>query len=254
MRHDLSSKQRLVEIFRKKSKEIENLESQVFFLKSGISKLKERRDILNDKVKEFARSGKVGAIAMNIIKAFKDGKFHDKEALLSMLHVTLNNLNRQSNYGRRYLDTKEDNNDYTEYTKDYYYVLKAWGEPRRAMFVALNNCGPNIRTVSRWVKDKCYQYKLGLEKDNLHYVTNVIREAMEAHGIKHSVPCVTAEDKTRIIERIEYNQAKDEAWGFCGKKKKITSAKKVLLSQWEAMSIAIRESAMLSSIIRKLDT
>eukprot|EP00112_Aurelia_sp_Birch-Aquarium-sp1_P019012 Seg4620.1 transcript_id=Seg4620.1/GoldUCD/mRNA.D3Y31 product="hypothetical protein" protein_id=Seg4620.1/GoldUCD/D3Y31 len=189
------------------------------FKQSGISRLRERRDILKDKVKDFAKNGKVGAIAMNIVKAYKDGKFKDKQALLSMLHVTSKNLNRQSIHGHRYLDTKEDNDDYTDFTKDYYYVLKAWGGPRLAMFVALNNLGPNIRTVSRWVKDKCYQYKLGLGKDNLHYVTNVIKEAMEAHGIKHSVPCVTAEDETWIIERVEYNQGKDEAWGFCGEKK-----------------------------------
>ena len=90
-------------------------------MKNGISRLKERRDVLKDKLKDFAKSVKVGAIAMNIVKAFKDGEFKDKQALLSMLHVTSKNLNRMSVHGHRYLDTKEGNEDYKEFTKDYYY-------------------------------------------------------------------------------------------------------------------------------------
>ena len=217
-RFDYCSREKLLDICRTKTDHIDSLESRIFLLKKGMERMRERRNTLKEKITEFAKSGKIGMIAVNLIKAHKDGKLKDKDSFLSMLAVTARNLNRKSSQGRRYDDLCKGTDSNKSFTKDYYYVLRAWGGPRLASFVALNNLGPSNRSISNWTKEKCYRFKLGVSKENIEHITYILKEAKKAHKIYVPVPCITAEDETRIIERVEYNQILDEAWGFCGER------------------------------------
>lgn len=96
-RFDFLSKEELLQVCRNKNQTINDLQSRVFLLNKGMDRMRRRGENWKEMVAEFAKNGRVGVIAVNLVKAYKEGKLKEKDAFLSMLAVTAKNLNRKSN-------------------------------------------------------------------------------------------------------------------------------------------------------------
>lgn len=83
-------------------KDLDQKDSELFFLRAENLRLNLRMRCVKEKLKEFSQRGDLKAISYKLEKAGQQGMFSDKQVLRDMLECVANNFHVKAAQGKRY--------------------------------------------------------------------------------------------------------------------------------------------------------
>lgn len=163
----------MLSTLKEKCDQIEFYKTQVFLSSSTLAQVKQRAQVLTDRLKEHCRRGDIKAIGYNIAKAYNGGLLKEKSGLMDILKTVSQNLCRKKK-GKRY----------SAMTKDFFEVLLTIGRPRLCDFVAHNLDGPHVHSAMVWLKHNVINYELRRHKENILAISNLYKKVKEALNLE----------------------------------------------------------------------
>ena len=139
IRNDYLNRKESIDKLRNLQKTVEKLESQHFFAKCQVARLKIKLKSTGEKLKELSRRGSIKAIGLQLEKAASEGKLAEGSFMHDFISTFARNLHVQKQ-GKRFKPSQ----------RELYEVLLYLGGPRLVKFHAANFGGPDLHTVFKW--------------------------------------------------------------------------------------------------------
>ena len=180
-------------------------DSKIFLLTQEKARLKNRRQNLLSRLREYSKRGSMAVVCHQLNRAAEEGMLENETVLKEVLVTCANNISKKKQ-GKRY----------SKSVKEFYEVLMYWGGPRIASFVAMNMLGPEVHSMYRWRKQKNLELVDGIAEENFVKIAMIYKDALRSLNINVALVQLS-EDETAIIKKVTYNQRDDTLVGFCGK-------------------------------------